>query len=377
MSKLTWTVAAAALFCIVAAADDAPKGKAGVEVKEFGKMPDGTAVKVFTLTNSSGVTAKIMELGGIVTELHVPDKAGKFDDVVLGFDNLDGYLKENPYFGCITGRVCNRIANGKFTLEGKEYSLALNNNNKHHLHGGKKGFDKVLWKGDIAKSADGPAVKFHYRSPDGEEGYPGDLLCEVTYTLTDKNELKIEYSANTDKPTPVNLTNHSYFNLLGIKGGDILGHELMIPGDKYTPADGDLIPTGKIEKVKGTPFDFTKPIAVGTHIKEIKSDPVGYDLNYVLNNTKKKMVLAARVVEPTTGRVMEVETTEPAVQLYTGNFLDGKLTGKGGVVYKQYTGLCLETQHYPDSVHHKDFPSTILKPGTTYKTTTTYRFSAK
>src|SRR5262245_50634563 len=268
---------AAALLCAVAIADEPKERKAGVEVKEFGKMPDGTAVKIFTLTNSAGMTAKIMELGGIVTELHVPDKAGKLDDVVLGFDNLDGYLKEHPYFGCITGRVANRIANAKFTLDGKEYTLAANNGS-HHLHGGKKGFDKVVWKGEVAKAPGGNAVKFRYRSPDGEEGYPGDLTCEVTYTLTELDELKIDYVANTDKPTPINLTNHSYFNLLGVKGGEIYDHELMIPAGEFTPTDATLIPTGKIEKVKGTPFDFTKPTPVGKHIKEIKSDPVGYDL---------------------------------------------------------------------------------------------------
>ena len=376
MPKLTLTVVAA-LLCAVAVADEPKKGKAGVEVKEFGKMPDGTAVKIFTLTNSSGMTVKITELGGIVTELHAPDKAGKFDDVVLGFDNLDGYLKEHPYFGCITGRVCNRIANGSFTLEGKEYTLAKNNNNKHHLHGGVKGFDKVVWKGEIAKTPGGSAVKFHYHSPDGEEGYPGNLNCDVTYSLTEIDELKIDYVATTDKPTPINLTNHSYFNLLGTKGGQIYDHELMIPAETYTPTDDALIPTGKIESVTGTPFDFTKPTPVGKHIKEIKSDPVGYDLNYPLNNPNKKLILAARVTEPTTGRVMEVYTTEPAVQLYTGNFLDGKLTGKGGTVYKQHTAICLETQHYPDALHHKDFPSIILKPGAKYKTTTIYRFSAK
>jgi aldose 1-epimerase len=376
MTKLTYVVAAATLLCAVAVADEPKQGKAGVEVKEFGKMPDGTAVKIFTLTNSTGSMAKIMELGGIITELHMPDNNGKLDDVVLGFDNLGDYLKEHPYFGCITGRVANRIAKGKFTLDGTEHTLAANNG-PNHLHGGKKGFDKVLWRGEDTKAAEGPAVKFHYRSPDGEEGYPGTLTCEVTYTLTDKNELKIEYLANTDKATPVNLTNHSYFNLLGVKGGDISDHELMIPAERYTPTDKTLIPTGKIEKVRGTPFDFTKPTAVGKHLKEVKADPVGYDLNYVLNNVSKKLVLAARVTEPTTGRIIDVFTTEPAVQLYTGNFLDGTLKGKGGTVYKQHSAICLETQHYPDSVNHKEFPSTILKPGTTYKSTTIYKFTVK
>jgi aldose 1-epimerase len=376
MSKLPWAVSAIALLSTAVVADEPNKGKAGVEVKEFGKMPDGTPVKIFTLTNSTGASAKIMELGGIITELYMPDNNGKLDDIVLGFDNLEAYLNPKvPYFGAITGRVANRIAKGKFTLDGKEYTLDTNNG-VNHLHGGKKGFDKVVWHGEAIK-ADSPAVKFHYRSPDGEEGYPGNLTVEVTYTLTDANELKIDYLANTDKATPINLTNHTYFNLLGVKGGDISGHELAIEAEKYTSVDDTLVPTGKTDKVKGTNFDFTKPIPVGKHLKEIKADPVGYDLNYVLKSGGKKLALAARVTEPTTGRIMEVLTTEPGIQLYTGNFLDGTLTGKSGTVYKQHTAICLETQHFPDSVNHKEFPSTILKPGTTFKSTTVYKFTAK
>jgi aldose 1-epimerase len=347
--------------------------KADIYVKQYGKMPDGiTGVEEYTLTNKNGMTMKVITLGGIVTELHVPDKHGKFVDVCLGCSNLEEYLEGHPFFGAIAGRVANRIAKGKFTLDGKEYTLATNNG-PNHLHGGKVGFDKRVWKATVVKEAAGETLKLQYTSKDGEEGYPGNLAVTITYLLTDKNEWQIQYEATTDKATPVNLTQHCYFNLSGHDSGTILDHILQINGDKYTPTDDTLIPTGKIEPVKGTPFDFTSPTPIGKNIKEIKADPQGYDLNFVLKESKN-LRTAATVTDPKSGRVMTVATTEPGVQFYTGNFLDGKQKGKGGVKYKQYAGFCLETQHYPDSINHPDFPSVVLKPGETYRQTTSYRF---
>jgi len=347
--------------------------KASVQKQAFGETSDGTPVDLYVLTNVHGMVAKIMTFGGIVTELHVPDRAGKMDDVVLGFKDIKTYEAGHPYFGAATGRVANRIAKGKFTLGGQDYTLAVNNG-PNHLHGGLKGFDKVHWKGAIASAAEGPSVKFTYLSPDGEEGYPGNLNSTVTYTLTNKNELKIDYKATTDKPTPVNLTNHSYFNLAGEGTGDILGHELMLEADRYTPTDDTFIPTGQISPVKGTPLDFTKPTKIGARIGQISGDPGGYDHNFVLNHGGKSLGLGARVYEPKTGRVMEMWTTEPGVQFYTGNFLDGTLKGKRGGIYKKNNAFCLEAQHYPDSVNQPNFPSTILTPGKTYTQTTIYRF---
>jgi aldose 1-epimerase len=306
----------------------------------------------------------------------VPDRDGKTADVVLGFDDLKGYLAGHPYFGATVGRVANRVAGGKFSLGGKDYTLAVNNG-PNSLHGGTKGFDKVVWAAKPIERPDGPAVEFSYTSRDGEEGYPGTLAVVVTYTLTDDNALKIEYKATTDKPTPVNLTNHSYFNLAGPASGTILGHELMLAADKYTPGDATMIPTGEIAPVTGTPLDFTAMTPIGARISQIPGEPGGYDHNFVIKADGKSPALAARVHEPKTGRVMEVFTTEPGVQLYTSNFLDGTLKGKGGVVYKKNQAFCLETQHYPDSVHHANFPSTILEPGKTYTQTTIYKFSAK
>jgi aldose 1-epimerase len=358
---------------------DEPKPKlepSGVQKMTFGKTEDGTSIDLYTLTNKKGMTAKVMTYGAILTELDVPDKSGKTADVVLGFADLKGYLGGHPYFGSNVGRVANRIAKGKFTLDGKEYHLAINNK-PNALHGGLKGFDKVVWKAEPLKSPDEAAVKFIYVSKDGEEGYPGNLTVTVTYTLTNDNQLKIDYTATTDKPTPVNLTNHSYFNLAGAQAGDILGHELMLVADQYTPVDETLIPTGEIKPVKGTPLDFTTPALIGARIEKLKGDPGGYDHNFVLNGEGKKLALAARVREPKSGRMMETWTTEPGVQFYSGNFLDGKKTGKGGVVYKKHWGFCLEAQHFPDSVNHPNFPSMILKPDETYKQTTIYKFSAK
>jgi aldose 1-epimerase len=359
----------------VASAGEQAVGK-GVEKSDFGKTADGTTVELFTLTNANGLKAKIINYGGIITELHVPDRDGKLADVVLGFDNLQDYLAGHPFFGCITGRVANRIAKGKFTLDGKEYKLAANNG-PNHLHGGLKGFDKQIWKAEIVPATDGVAVNMTYRSPDGEEGYPGNLTTAVTYTLTNQNELKIDYSATTDKATPVNLTNHTYFNLAGPQAGTILGHELKLAADEYTPTDDTLIPTGKIEAVKGTPLDFTTIQTIGSRINQLKGKPVGYDHNFVLSKKDGVLALAAWVREPKSGRVLEAFTKEPGVQLYTGNFLDGKTKGKGGVVYNQHQGFCLETQHFPDAVNQPAFPSIILQPGKTYSTTTVYKFSTK
>lgn len=345
--------------------------KTGVQSSRFGSLPDGTAAELYTLTNANGLIAKLTNYGTIITELHVPDRQGNLGDIVLGFDNLGQYLQGHPYFGATVGRFANRIAKGQFTLDGKTYNLAVNNG-PNHLHGGRKGFDKVVWK---AEPQAGAAVRFTYTSPDGEEGYPGTLATTVIITLTDANELRIDYTATTDKPTPVNLTNHSYFNLAG--AGDVLSHEVMIAADHYTPPDAALIPTGEIRPVKGTPLDFTTPQNIGSRFAQLQTQPVGYDNNFVLRSGGRGLELAARVCEPTTGRVMEVHTTQPGTQFYTGNFLNGSLTGKRGAVYHRHTALCLETQHFPDSVNHPNFPSVILRPGQTYRQTTVHKFAVQ
>jgi aldose 1-epimerase len=350
--------------------------KASVEKRPFGKIDNRTPVDLYVLTNAHGIQAKVMTYGATLTELHVPDRNGKLADIVLGFDDLDGYLKGHPFFGSTVGRVANRIAKGRFTLAGKEYKLATNNG-PNHLHGGLKGFDKVVWSAKPVETKHGAAVEFSYRSKDGEEGYPGNLSVTVRYTLTDADELRLDYTATTDKATPVNLTNHSYFNLAGHASGDVLRHEVMIAADQYTPVDETLIPTGKIAPVKGTPLDFTTPTAIGKRIAEMKGNPGGYDHNFVLRSGGKQLALAARVVEPKSGRVLEISTTQPGVQFYTGNFLDGTNQGKGGAVYHKHAGFCLETQHFPDSVNHPNFPSMILQPGQTYNQTTVHRFRAK
>jgi aldose 1-epimerase len=355
------------------------KAKAGVVKVPYGKTKDGSSVDQFVLTNASGVTVKLINYGAAITELWVPDRAGKLADVNLGFDDIKGWEgKGNPFFGCIVGRYANRIAGGKFTLDGKEYTLAKNNG-PNHLHGGIKGFDKVAWKAEIVERDKRPVgVTFSSTSPDGDEGFPGKLISEVTYELTDKNELMISYKATTDKPTIINLTNHAYFNLAGHDAGDILDHEMTIKSARITPTDDTLIPTGKIEPVKDTPYDFTSARKIGSRIKEIKGEPGGYDMNYVLDAGKSdKPALGVIVREPKSGRVMEMLTTEPGVQFYTGNFLDGTLKGKGGAIYKKHAGFCLEAQHYPDSPNKPTFPSVVLRPGSTYKQTTIYRFSAK
>ncbi|HNS21814.1 MAG TPA: aldose epimerase family protein [Sedimentisphaerales bacterium] len=349
-----------------------------IDVTSFGKTPDGREVKLYTLSNAKGATAKITNYGAIVVSLEMPDRKGQMDDIVLGYDNLAGFLKTTPYFGAIVGRYGNRIGGGKFTLNGTTYTLATNDKT-NHLHGGNKGFDKVVWEHKPVWRPDAVGVELTYLSKDGEEGYPGNLKATVTYLLTNKNELRIDYLATTDKATPVNLTHHGYFNLTG-GARDILGHKLMLNADRFTPVDAGLIPTGELQPVKGTPMDFTKATPIGERIEadfaQLKAGG-GYDHNWVLNRKGPGLSLAAKVAEPTTGRVMEVWTTEPGIQFYAGNFLDGTITGKGGVVYKHRWGFCLETQHYPDSPNKPSFPSTILKPGEKYQTTTIYRFWAK
>jgi aldose 1-epimerase len=342
----------------------------------FGKMPDGSAVNLFTLTNDNGVEVKITNYGGVVVSLIVPDQHGHLDDIVLGFDTLAEYLEKSPYFGCITGRYANRIAYGKFTLNGVDYALAQNDG-ENHLHGGSKGFDKELWTTEEIRSEVGVGLKLNYTSPDGEENYPGTLSVSVVYTLTNDDELKIEYTATTDQDTIVNLTNHSYFNLAGAGEGNILGHELMINAERFTPVDNTAIPTGELRPVAGTPFDFREMTEIGARIEQDDEQlkfGQGYDHNWVLGNAGGALILAARVEEAASGRAMEVYTTELGIQFYSGNFLDG-LTGKGGQKYPRRSGLCLETQHYPDSPNQPDFPSTVLKPGETYQTTTIYKFS--
>ncbi len=338
----------------------------------FGKTTDGTAVTAYTLTNKAGARVKILSYGGTVAEFHAPDKDGKFADVVLGFDTLEPYFTDSPYFGCIVGRVANRIGDAKFSLDGKDYTVP--GGTPHALHGGKVGFDKRVWKGTPQLTPDGPSLTLTYTSKDGEEGFPGELKSTVVYTLLADSALKIDYKATTSKPTVVNLTNHSYFNLSGHNSGDILGHVLKLAATEYTPTDEKLLPTGKIEPVAGTPFDFTKPTPIGERIKEAKGTPVGYDLNYVhgkVRTAEPKEV--ATVTDPKSGRTLTVLTTEPGVQFYSGNFLDGKAKGKGGAVYNQYNGFCLEAQFFPDSPNQPAFPSIGLKPGEEYRQTTIYK----
>lgn len=371
------------IIAMSSAANHADAAKPTVSSKPFGKTKDGQPVELFTLSHGD-VRVEITNYGGIVTAIHTPDRDGKLADVVLGFDNLDGYLAGHPFFGCIVGRYANRIAKGQFTLEGKTYILAKNND-ANHLHGGKQGFDKFVWKAESSVADAGPQLKLSRVSPDGEEGYPGELKVTVTYSLTRDNALRIDYEATTDKPTVLNLTNHSYFNLAGQGTGDVLGHEVLLNADQFTPVDTGLIPTSKLQVVAGTPFDFRKPHKIGERIA--KDDEQirlgrGYDHNFVINQPKVSggewgPLLAARVHEPTTGRVLEVQTTQPGVQLYTGNFLDGTVIGKGGKAYKQRYGFCLETQRFPDSPNQKSFPTTVLKPGQTFNSTTIYRFSVR
>jgi aldose 1-epimerase len=366
-------------ICLLACAMPTPGSAASgvISHKPFGKMPDGTPVDLYTLRNRHGMEVKITNYGGIVVSISVPDRNGELADVVLGYDNLEGYLKESPFFGAMVGRYGNRIANAKFSLDGKEYKLPVNNG-PNCLHGGLKGFDKVVWQAKSLATPEGPALELSYTSKDGEEGFPGNLSVTAVYALTDDNGLKLEYTATTDKDTVVNLTQHSYFNLAG--KGDILNHEVMIHADKFTPTDKNLIPTGELKPVQGTPFDFRKPTAIGARINEDDEQlkmAGGYDQNWVINKPAGKLGLMARVFEPTTGRVLEVLSTEPGMQFYTGNFLNGKITGKGGWVYKARSAFCMEPQHFPDSPNHPEFPSVVLRPGQEYHNTIIYRFSVK
>jgi len=345
--------------------------KMDIQKQSFGQMPDGQKVDLYVLTNGKGLSAKIMTYGATLVSLGVPDRNGDIADITLGCDSLEGYMAASPYFGATVGRYANRIAKGKFTLEGEEYTLAANNG-ENHLHGGINGFDKVLWKAEPFRQEGMVGVKLVYFSKDGEEGYPGNLACAVTYMLTDNDELKITYEAETDKATPVNLTHHSYFNLAGQGEGDILSHELMLDADKYTPVDAGLIPTGEIRDVADSPMDFTTPHTIGERIDHVEG---GYDHNFVLRSGGGALALAARVYEPKTGRIMEIHTTEPGIQFYSGNFLDGTITGKAGRVYNQHYGFCLEPQHFPDSPNRPDFPSSILQPGAKYLSRTVFKFS--
>jgi aldose 1-epimerase len=347
-----------------------------VDQKPFGKTKDGQEVTVFTLANGRGMRVRLIDYGATVIGVEAPDKSGKAANVTLGFPTLAGYLERHPYFGSTVGRYANRIANGKFQLDGKEYTLATNNA-PTHLHGGEKGFDAVLWKAEPVSAPDSCGVKFSNTSENGEEGYPGTLKVTATYTLTLNNELRIDYEATTDKPTVVNLTNHCYWNLGGAGSGTILKHELTLAADEYLPIDETSIPTGKPAPVKGTPFDFTTPHAIGERINEVKQDPhktKGYDHCFVVRGEPGKLRPAAKAKDPASGRVMEISTTEPGVQLYCGNFLGGG-AGEGG--YKQHEAFCLETQHYPDAPNQPQFPSTTLRPGETFRSTTVHKFSVE
>ncbi len=351
----------------------------GITKEAWGKTADGQAVDLYTLTNASGASVKIATLGGTVVAINVPDKAGTLGNVVLGFDTLEGYLKPHPFFGVLVGRYGNRIGKAQFAIDGVTYTLAKNNG-ENSLHGGRKGFDKYVWKTREVPSKDGLAIEMTHVSPDGDEGFPGTLTATVVYTWTDANGLRIDYTATTDKPTVVNLTNHSYFNLSAGASPTILDHQLQIMADRFTPVDKGLIPTGELRLVAGTPFDFTKGRKIGESIDLMKDEQIafggGYDHNFVLNGQTGTMRSAARVTEPTSGRVMEMSTVEPGVQFYTGNFLDGSITGRGGTKYVKRSGFCLETQHVPDSPNKPAFPSVVLRPGQTYKTSTQYTFSA-
>src|SRR5438270_4112924 len=366
---------------IVALSAGCAGGGGGIARKPFGSTERGEAVSAYTLKNAHGIELQVLDYGGIIVSLRVPDRTGRLGDVALGFDSLTDYQRGSPYFGALIGRYGTRIARGRFTLDGRGYTLATNNG-PNHLHGGVRGFDKVVWKVAPFQHADSVGLVLTYTSPDGEEGYPGTLRATVTYTLTDSNQLIFDYHATTDRATPVNLTQHSYFNLAGVATGDIPGHVVMLNADRFTPVDSTLIPTGEIRSVAGTPFDFRTPTPIGARIDQ--NDPQlrfgrGYDHNFVLNKGGKggEPTLAARVYEPTTGRVMEISTTEPGLQFYSGNFLDGTLRGKHGVVYRHRYGFAMETQHFPDSPNEPAFPTTILRPGAQYRSRTIYRFTVQ
>jgi aldose 1-epimerase len=381
---LALTLAIAAAAC---ASPGTADRKPGVTRAPFGHLPGGAAIELFTLTNSGGMEVRTMPYGAIIVSVKVPDRSGRLDDVVLGFETLDGYLGGHPYFGAIVGRYGNRIAKGRFTLEGRTYQLATNNG-PNHLHGGVKGFDKVVWQAESFERDGRAGVVYAYTSADGDQGYPGALQVRVTYTLSPSNELTVDYEATADKPTPVNLTQHSYFNLAGDGSGDILGHQLTIDADRFAPVDETLIPTGELASVAGTPLDFRQPTVIGARIDAGDTQlrfGKGYDHNWALNrrggsagadggSKGPALFHAARLVDPKSGRTLDVSTTEPGLQFYSGNFLDGTVTGKSGRVYQRRYGLCLETQHFPDSPNHPEFPSTILRPGERYQSKTVFAF---
>ncbi|MBK7870211.1 MAG: galactose mutarotase [Saprospiraceae bacterium] len=380
MKRLNLNLFTIMVLLTAAACKQAPKQEEmpsmpafSIEKMPFGKVGENE-ITLYKLSNSSGFTVEIINYGAAIVSILAPDKNGEMGNVVLGFDSLSGYLQPgNPYFGCIAGRYANRIAKAQFTLDGATYKLAANNG-PNTLHGGLKGFDKVVWNAMENASDSSASLTLTYLSPDGEEGYPGNLSAEVIYTITNDNALQIDYKATTDKATPINLTNHAYFNLAAGKTADILGHELMLTADNYTPVDATLIPTGKIESTKGGPMDFTSAKPIGKDLAQVSG---GYDHNFILNKAGNDLSLAATLYEPTSGRMMEMLTTEPAVQFYSGNFLNGTLTNEDGKAIVKHYGLCLEAQHYPDSPNQANFPNTILKPGETYTQTTIYRFLTK
>jgi aldose 1-epimerase len=375
--KLTTLLLLITTFALCVGFQSKPKSKTEIKQESFGQLPDGTPVELFTLTNRNGVEARITNYGGILVSLKTPDRKGQLADVVLGYDTLAEYVRRNPMFGALVGRYAGRIAKAKFTLNGVEYQLARNSG-ENHIHGGPKGFDKQVWQAKPVRHKDGVALVLSYLSKDGEAGYPGNLAVTVTYTLTNDNALRLDYSATTDKDTVLNLTNHSYFNLAGT--GDVLRHEIMIDADRFTVGDDKLIPTGEVRAVNGTPLDFRQMTAIGARINAPYDQITmarGYDHNYVLKHMPGVLGLAAKVQEPTTGRVMEVLTTEPGVVFYTSNGFNGSLAGKGGQAYVRHAGFCLETQHFPDSPNHPEFPSTVLKKGAKYQATTVFKFSAK
>ena len=371
--RLLVAVLGMAVLAAIGCSKKKEEPKMSVVKESFGKTPDGVEVDRYTLANAKGLKVKVITYGAIITSAEVPDRDGKLANVTLFRDSLDDYLADNPYFGCVAGRYANRIAKGKFTLDGAEYTLATNND-VNHLHGGVKGFDKHVWKGEPVEGKGFVGVKLSLVSPDDDEGYPGQLTATVTYTLSDDNELKMDYSATTDKPTVLNLTNHAYWNLAGAGSGDVLKHDMMLAADEYLPVDETLIPLGPPAPVKDTPMDFTEPQPIGSRIADVAG---GYDHCYVLNQKKgQDMNLAARVVESGSGRVMEIYTTQPGIQFYTGNFLDGTVDG-GGVKYKKHFAFCLETQHFPDSPNQDEYPSTVLRPGETYHEVTVHKFSVQ
>lgn len=372
---VSWLGVLAVLSACTTSHHSSPERPPMIESRDFGAARDGTPVKLFTLRNRHGLIARVTTYGAMLTELHVPDRAGQLADVVLGFDDFAPYLKGHPFFGNTTGRYANRIAGARFALDGTTFTLPANNG-PNHIHGGPNGLDKQNWTAESLETAEGPAVRFRHRSPDGTEGYPGNLDLTVTYTLTHRNGLRIDYEATTDKPTVVNLTNHSYFNLKGAGHGDVLDHVLRLHADHYTPADDALIPTGEIRPVAGTPLDFRQPAAIGARWDQLPEKLKGYDHNFVLNGwAPGRLIPCAELHEPASGRRMRVETTEPGVQIYTAIHLGG-VTGKGGKSYPRWGGICLETQHFPDSPNKPNFPSTVLRPDQTFRSTTIYSFSA-